>query len=132
MEPLLPDQIITFVVIGISHISNLLKYCISSVFLFRFQFFLKLFQFGAVERRRQKFIAVSFALISGPERAIFFRFFVRLRKMVGEFFPATLWVVIIQPILSSAERYYHQLDRGWRFETRPCFKLHPALFRAKG
>jgi len=54
--------------------------------LFCLQYFLKVSQFGAVERCRQKFIAVSFALISGPERAIFFRFFVRLEKTVGEFF----------------------------------------------
>lgn len=60
------------------------------------------------------------------------RFFVRLEKTVGEFFPATLWVVIIQPILRSAGRYYHQLDRGWWFQTRPCFKPHPALFLSTG
>ena len=68
-------------------------------------------------------------LFPGP---FFFRFFVRLGKMAGEFFPATLWVVIIQQILRSEGRYYHQLDRGWRFPTRPCFKPHPANFRATG
>ena len=74
----------------------------------------------------------SMTAASGPEGAFFFRFFVRLEKTVGEFFPATLWVVIIQPILSSAGRYYHQLDRGWHFQTRPCYKLHPALFLSTG
>ena len=72
------------------------------------------------------------AAASGPAGPFFFRFFVRLGKMAGEFFPATLWVVIIQQILRSEGRYYHQLDRGWRFPTRPCFKPHPANFRATG
>ena len=44
---------------------------------------------------------------SGPAGGFFFRFFVRLEKTVGEFFPATLWVVIIQQILRSAGGYYH-------------------------
>ena len=36
-----------------------------------------------------------------------FRFFDRFEKMAGEFFPATLWEVQIQRILSSASRCFH-------------------------
>jgi len=48
--------------------------------------------------------------------------------MVGEFFPATLWEVKLPPILSSADGYLHQLDRGWRFETRRVSKMQKGLF----
>lgn len=58
----------------------------------------------------------------------FFRIFVRLEKMAGDFFPATLWVVKTQPVLRSAGGYLHQLDRWWRFETRRVSKMQKGLF----
>ena len=66
--------------------------------------------------------------VSGPEGAFFFRFFVRLEKMVREFLTATLGVVIIQPILRSAGLYYHQLGHGWHFQTRPLKRDEVKVF----
>ena len=77
-----------------------------------------MFQFSAVERCRQKCNSRSFALTSGSEGAIFFRFFVRLEKTVGEFFPATLWVVIIQPILRLVMGLSRRLEERWAKDCR--------------